>query len=203
MTSSKGARYFLPIICTLLAISCTTTRMANVWKDTNYHGKASHVFVVANFDNPDMRHLVEETFSDELQIYGVNTFPSYRAIPAEDKLNAESIRSKIQGLGIDSVLLINVIGRNVPENVLSGEAGYAPGQDLNYSYSQGYSFGGTILSPHENDILLLETKLFDAKSEKAVWAARAKISMSGPRPNLVRSYVKKIVDKLASDGLIK
>src|SRR5271169_4214690 len=116
MTSVKRARYFLPIICALIVISCTTTRMTNVWKDTNYHGEASQVFVIATFLNPDMRHLVEEEFSDQLKIYGVNAYPSYRAIPSEDKLDKETIRSTIQGLGIDFVLITNAIGRNVPDN---------------------------------------------------------------------------------------
>jgi hypothetical protein len=60
---------------------CSSSRLVNVWRDPEYHGTLTNVFVVAVKRDPTLRRIWEDGLVSALGRHGVTATPSYRLFP--------------------------------------------------------------------------------------------------------------------------
>jgi len=55
----------------------------------------------------------------------------------------------------------------------------------------------------QTQILYIETNLYDMNTEKLIWAARSETEVTEGDQQLIKTFIKVMIDKLSSDRIIK
>ncbi len=158
----------LSVLSLIVLASCTTTSLTHVWKDKEYQGQISNVFIMGVSKHPVRKRLFEDEFVRQLQAHGLSATSSYRVFPSDVMLEKDMVLSKIRDMEIDTFLITRMVDKKTVETYMPGQVyHYAPpithGRWHGYyaaSYGAVYEPGYTI----KDEIVVLETNLYDAKS---------------------------------------
>ena len=201
----KRIKLFVLLLITaafLLASCTTTTVMTDVWKDKTYQGKPQEIVVIMVAKSPDMRNLFEDRFSAELDARGNNAFQSYTIIPMEQLRDKEMVKSKIRSSGADTVLISRLVDTKEIKS-------YRPGQ-IYAVPSAYYGWGGyydIVFADYgytgDVQVAYIETNLYDVKTEKLIWSGHSKTERTEGEQQLINAFIKVIIKKLSSAGIIK
>jgi hypothetical protein len=178
------------IIYMLIITSCTkATTLLSTWRDEGYSGNIKKVLILGASENQGTRRIFEQEFSNQLKPHGVASLPSNEILPAEKMLDKETIRSKIADLNIDAVLVTRLVEKKT-------ERVYSPGWYDGYKQSYGRVF--------KDEIVNLETSLYDVKTEKMIWSALSEtVVMEGESVyKEIKAFIKIMVDNLAKEKFI-
>jgi len=223
---SLSARHSLPYTSTLLLVllpalaGCAAMQVKEVWKDETYQGgRPKSVLVIAVMKNATVQRMFESDFAKRLKERGFKAVESFRVLPEETVLEGDAGRdtvvAAIKEQGIETVLITRVTGRwskvsDIPGMTISTGFGYPYGSygawgsyvGASYTFSgpsapttQGYS--------HETQFLAVETHLFDARSEKLFWAARAVLQVAGPPQEEIGPYVDQVSRELLREKFMQ
>ncbi len=200
---------FLWILCcaALLLVACAEkTEVQSVWKDEAKVGKLNKVFVLAVVKDPAIRRSVEYGIVNLLNKETLRAIPTLDSFPNIDDIDKALAHKMMQEYGIDSVLLIRLVDRNVEKTYVSGTSHYDGFYGNRYAggwhnyYGRGYNVFRTPGYVIEKYISTVETVLFDITTDKVLWS-----TVTTTRENVVSkaiaSYLKTIDTSLAESGL--
>ena len=185
-----------------LPISCTTTKITHTWADKSYRGTPfSHILVIGVAEKDETRRSFEEKFVTKLEATGVKGVESLDVMPADEKIDKETILAVVKKTGVDGVLLTYLLA--VKEKEVA-----SPGPTPTYSRADDYH-GGSIpdlfsASGYRSGPqyyptrvkVRLETNLYDAKTEQKVWSARSRTLNPKSDTALIDSVIEVIVKDL-------
>jgi hypothetical protein len=199
MKRTRRLFHFSILIIALLVTSCATTSVTSVWKDESYKGQIYDVFVIGVAKNEINRKIFEDEFVEQLKAHGVSAMPSYKVLPSNKLLGKETVVAKIREYEMDTVLVTAVVDKE--RRVFS---------DTYYNYYEygyhGYGSGAPTLT-YDEDVYYLETKIFDAGTEKLIWSASSEtffIADYAPIGNMeIKSFIDVMVKKIKEDNLLK
>jgi hypothetical protein len=186
-----------------------------VWEDETYHGgRPQKVLVLCDMTVPTMKRAFENEFVKSLRYQGLQAVESFKIVPAGVPTGSggrDAMVALIREQGFDAVLYTRTMtGRSEVRDV--------PGMTIVSGFGTPYGYGGgvgvaaTIGGPsqptthgysHEQDYLTIETQLFDARTEKRLWASQSELRLSGSPEKHVTPYVAMITDKLAKAKIFK
>ena len=152
--------------------------------------------------SPITRELVEGMFVAGLDARGNNAVASYKIIPIDQLPDRDIVESKIQGTGADAVLVSRLVDQKKMETYDPGVIYAIP--DVYYDWWGYYDY--VMVTPgytDETQVLIIETNLYDIKTEKLVWSARSETEVTEGDQQLIKTFVKIVIDRLSSDRLIK
>jgi len=201
----KSIKLFLLLLisATFLLASCTTTTvMSNVWKDKTYQGNPQKIAVIMVAKSPDMRNLFEDRFSGELNARGNNAFQSYTIIPMEQLRDKELVKSKIRSSGADTVLISRLVDTKTIESYNPGMIYVVPA-----SYYDWWGYYAVVFADYGYTgnvaVAYIETNVYDVKTEKLIWSGHSKTERTEGEQQLITAFIKLMIKKLASAGIIK
>jgi hypothetical protein len=207
------------VMCFLMATGCAATQVKQVWKDEAFQGGClDNVLVIGVLKNKTARMTFESEFVKYFRYRGINAVESFRVLPT-DALEGDEARDaivhKIKELGINAVLMTKVVGNRTAEETIPGMT-ITTGYGLPYSSygawgsytSFAYSFPGpsaptTQGYSHVQKFLVIETQLFDVKTEKLIWAARSETRISGTSQEEIKPYISIIAERLFRANLFQ
>lgn len=204
MNRNMSPLFALPIIFLLFIASCGTT-LTNVWKDENYRGRPfKKVFVIAALPDPAIKGFLEGKVVSQLEGHETDSVTSSTLFPSHFTPDKEIISSKIREVGAEAVLILRFIK-------IGKEEMYAPAEKFTiptlyydwYSYYSSFKHTNTPGYKDSNYSALMEATLYDTKDEKLVWFAGSRVEIPTCDCEVVISFIKAAVYKLASDQLIK
>jgi|WetSurSiteA1Bulk_404760.scaffolds.fasta_scaffold01615_6 hypothetical protein len=220
---------FLGIFLLIMALiaACATTTLTSVWKDPAYQsGQIRKVLVMGVADKPAIKRLYEDEFARELKLKGVDAVPAYAVLPAEGVPDKEMIRSKVTELTIDAILITRMVDKKTvdtyypPETISPTPAPYpySPGyyhpgyrppgayNDWYGYYSDCYNCVTTPGYQVQDEIVVLETNLYEAKTDKLIWSALSDTFVEtfdrGSSGEMIKSFIQVIIKKLSEDRVI-
>jgi hypothetical protein len=179
--------------------SCATTNLTSVWKDVDYSGSIGKVFIIGAAEKANVRKVFESEFVNQLRSRGIDAVPSNEFIPYEKMLDKETILSKVKELNIDKVLITQLTERKKVEYL---PAGYGSASDVWYSYREINYKESCKLGYACEELVALETNLYDVRTEKLIWSALSETSIEDGQYNLIRSFIKAIIDNLSEKELL-
>jgi hypothetical protein len=194
-------------ICLAVLASCETTRMSEAWVDKSYTGSPlESVLVIGLSDNLRRRALFEEELVSRFESRGVSATASFRVAPKKEDLEKESIRKKVEELGIKTIIVSRVVGVDTETYYVPGDPyalpyGYYRGFYGYYDRAYGYAYTPGYWAEYE--IFSLETNLYDAASEKLIWSAASEAIDPQSVEKVVQSLSEQIIEDLAKRGLVK
>jgi hypothetical protein len=207
MMKRMGLCVLLLISAAFFLSSCTTTTvMTDVWKDKNYQGRPQKIMVIMVAKSPDMRDLFENRFVGELNSLGNNTFQSHRSISFDQLRDKELVKSKIKSSGADTVLISRLLDTKTIESFRPGLVTVVPFIVPDYYYNWwGYYNVAFIDYGYTGDVRVayIETNLYDVKTEKLIWSGHSKTERTEGEQQLITAFVKLMIKKMESAGLIK
>ncbi len=188
----------------LVTTSCSVTTLDPVWKDPNYQGgKLEKVLVIGIAKNQTNRILFEDGFVAQLKAHDTDGISSYTVIPSEERLDEVKVNTKIKTLGVGAVLVTRVVNRKK-------EKEYVPAADPKHGrrrgwygqYSRGYGYATSPGYYTEYEVVNLETKIYDTKTEKLIWSGLSDTILRGSIEQEIKSVIKAIIKSLSSNQLI-
>ena len=183
----------------LLSSCAPTTSMTAAWKDQAYQRPVKKVVVLVTVKQQAVRTSIEEEFVNQLKARQVDAVASHTLIPLAQMSDRNFVAAQVKGVGADTTLATKPVGRKTVER-------QAPGTSLsgyNSTLSEYYGTLGSERYSIREEHVFVETNLYQTDGDKLVWSARAETWVAASDQELTTSFIKVMVDKLASDRLIK
>jgi hypothetical protein len=190
----------------MLLAACSTTRLTGTWKDESLAGKTFQKFlIVGAAKDQRVRELFEDEFVRQLEAQGVKAIPSYTIIPAAKMLDRTTIASNIAEYGIDAVLITRLSELKQEREMDAGstyQIPYAYYNQMHEYYKKGQEASQEISPLLTHKVLVLETNIYSADTEKLVWATAADIALQDTINTLTKDFIKAVVAQMVSDKII-
>ena len=185
-----------------LLSACATTTPTAVWKDPSYHARPAKVMVIGVAKNPLNRRLFEDEFVVQLKARGTEAIASYTVLSDQLQDDQQAVALKVRELGADSVLISRLVSKKTVRVYVPGTVYYLPPLYNTWPDYYGYRYLYTPDYVAEDEYAIIETNLYQAGSDRLVWAATAETGLNGSDAKLIKSYIGTMVDTMAKDGLL-
>jgi len=193
--------FVLILFVGVITSSCASTKLTHTWIDEAYKGKSfSDFLVIGVSDQEGIRRSFEGKFVEYLKETGVDALSSADAItiPEDKKLEKEEILQAVRRNQNDAVIITHLIGEKkedvyTPPTVSYGYYGY-------YNNVYGYVHSPGYYTTHT--FVLLETNLYDAKTEKLIWSGRSETWDSGSEKKMIDEVIRTVTKEMRVNGLL-
>jgi hypothetical protein len=185
-----------------LIISCAETELTHKQVNEAYKGKpVSDILVIAITGNEDTRRSFERKFVARLESIGVEAISSEDAIPmpADLELKKETILNAVNQFESDAVIITHLIDKEDKEVYTRGghpHRGYYGFYRSRYRYAHSPGYSST------RKTLLLETNLYDVKTEKLIWSGQSKTWSKDAKYQIINDVIKVVINDLQKNDLI-
>jgi hypothetical protein len=188
------------VLTTFLLTGCSQTKVTSVWVDQEYEGDGiDDVFVVGVTKDGGLRRIFEDEFVTLFKQRGVKAISSYRLLPDEDLRDEKKLDSKVIESGSDTILMTRILDIRKDTQYIPPDYVYTGGWHGYYNRAYMVSPGHTV----EYETAVLETNLYDLKTDKLIWSARSDAPTDGKVGKHIKDFARSIINQLAEAKLIK
>jgi hypothetical protein len=197
----------LAVISLSVLVSCAGTKLVSEWKDDQYQGRPGNVFVIAVSEERGPRSLVEDEFVRQLKARGTGAIASYTVFPADVKMTKEDVLSKAKELGADAILVVRFL-KKATGDTHTPLRRYAVPQGFETSWDSYSGYGGTATNvgvrdiSYDQNIITMETTLYDTATGKPLWSALSETNYQGGAIKQIKPWTSTIVRRLAHEKLV-
>jgi hypothetical protein len=192
--------FLIILLFSFFLSSCSANKLTSSWKNESLgQYQTDTVLVVGLSKDETKRRIYEDTFVTSLTAAGVKAVPSYTVSKQSMEPSEKALREMLTKSHATAVLITHMIDQKETEFYqrsapLVGTRGYY-GHTL-YGY---YPFIWNSISPagsYVNKIkVMLETNLYDVKTESLLWSARSEST----DPVMTRKYYQELIDLFLND----
>jgi hypothetical protein len=193
----------LAISASLIFCSCTPTKITETWKDDGYRGAPfSDLFVIGVAKEEKTRRSFENKFVEKLKAAGIQAVASSSVMESDQKIEKTAILAAIEKLEIDAVLVTRLISLKEEEIRSPSTSEYGRPDDYQGRYSSDYGYAHQPAQYTTSVRVGLETKLYDAGTERLIWAATSKTANPKSNIKLFDSVIEALVQDLKKNKLL-
>jgi hypothetical protein len=194
----------LLILIAMLFTACASTQLTSVWKDPSYQTRPAKIMVVAVAKNPINRRIFEDEFVQQLKSRGTHAIASYTILSDKQEGDQEIIAKKVAEMGADTVLITRLVSKKTVQVYVPGTPYYPPPFYNSWPdyYGYGYRYISTPGYIANDEYAVIETNLYEAKSDKLIWAASSETGINGSDQNIIEGYVGVMVKNMIGLGLL-
>ena len=193
--------YLLPVA--MLLAACASTQLKAVWKDPGYHDRPAKIMVIGIAKNPINRRLFEDEFVAQIKARGMDAIASYTVLPDKHQDDQEVIAAKVKESGVDTILITRLVSKKIVKTYVPATPYFPPssapyfpppayGSWMDY-YGYGYNYMYTPGYIAEDEYGVIESNLYDAKSDKLVWASSSETGFVDSEVDIIHDYIDIIV----------
>lgn len=200
---------FLSLTSTLLLNACSSTKLIEEWSDPEYKGPAlEKILIIGVIKNDAKRQRFEKEFSDLLTTSDRSAIASYTLLPDLKKSGTkEKVLEIIKQTGADGVMIVTTHGLMNQQRTTPASLDYIPNSGMGYgmhsyygaSYSTIYNPGFTV----SDTLLRVDTKLFSAATEKAIWTGKTESFNPESASEVINELETLLVREMRASGAIK
>ena len=187
--------------------------MKNSWVKPDYSGKIENVYLIGIAKEEDYQRIFEEAFKRQLSEQGIRAVTSHNDLPRDQEVNREEIIKAMTANGCDSVLLTKLVRKRTAEGTRGQDIQvvkttpvplyYDPWYNSWGSYyNQSYSVVNIQQATSGTTTLIIESVLYDLKTEERIWAAQLETVEEIDPIKMIRDYVEAVTRNLEGKGLI-
>ena len=191
-------------LAVLLLVSCAGAKLVDHWRDPNWKGSAyKKVLMIGVSEQPNVRKAFEEEFAKNIKERGADAVPGYRLIPETGKVDKARVLGAVEQSGADAVMVTRLVKR---ENVIKSTKSSAPTLEEKWGgmYADAWATRYEPTSTTTETVVILETKLWDVKTQAPVWTGTSEVH--NPSPNrvveLTDSLSKAMIASLRENGML-
>jgi len=202
----------LVVLGTLFLGGCSTGHswLAQKWSSPEARpGSVGKLLVIGLSDRDVTRRVFETELSTLFREKRVDAMPSFQLLPelpeASDE-GTEVIRSAIAGRGFDSVLVTRLLGIDTKTTEVPGRTEVVEDWDHPYRFYPYYARSYKVVHQPgytvQNNIVRLETNVYDVASEGLIWAAVSETFNPASLNDIVRTFGAEVVRDLENNKLL-
>lgn len=196
--------FLAAVLAALLLSACSTTpKIQSFWKDSAYRAHPHRIMVIGMAREPLQRRVFEDEFVLQLRARGADAIASYTILPDARQEDQAAVAKMVAEQAADAVLLTRLSSKRSVQTYAPGTVYYQPmyyGMWPDY-YHYGYDAIVTPGYTTRSEYALMETNLYDAHTEKLIWAAAYEAEMFSLDPERIKSYVTLMVGNMVEQGL--
>lgn len=189
----------------VLLSACSTTQLKAVWKEPSYLARPQKVMVIAVTREPIYRRIIEDEFTLQFKLRGVEAIASYTALPDRDQDDQTAIEKMAKQSGVDSVLITRLVSKRSVRVYYPATISHRPyyyGKWPDY-YREGYEMISALGYSTKYEYVLMETNLYDVKMDNLVWAITTETGVNNLNQTLIKPYIGNIMNMMAEYGLVR
>jgi hypothetical protein len=196
---------FLFLLFIFLQFTSSCTGLTHIWIDEGYRPlPVKKVFVTGIMLDISMKKLVEDEFSTLLSDHRTGSVESYKLISYYSTPDRDTIISTIKSQDADVFLIARLIAFKKGEVLLPGRPSVLPAwyRDWYSYYTDGLNF---VQSPGyivENDLIIMETNVYDTATENLIWSAQSETALLTCGCEEIKVLIRDTVKRMAHDKLI-
>lgn len=182
--------------------ACATSQLKEQWRDPDYRAASGErVLVIAVMGRDERRRVVEDQFVADLRRAGVEAIPSYPDLSVNGPADLDAVRRVVEKGGATLVLSVRLLDMT-QETRVSG--GYYYGPTGFYGYYPNAGAGTFYSAPdvHAHRTYMTETRVFDMKRDKMVWAATMKTEEPSDFTATASQYADLVVKQMQYNKII-
>lgn len=198
--ASGAAARWLTIAAVALGIAgCATTTMQSTWADPGYAGGPMRKLFVMGQAMRDVtaRRVLEDALVLRLQAAGVDAVPAWRSFPTETPVGESSLSASIAESGAQGVLMARLVGVENQVNVRP-----TPIAGPGFGWYGFYSGWYTVPTVSVDQIVVMETTLFDARTKRLVWSGTSETFNPSSAQKDAPGFADVIVTALGKAGFV-
>lgn len=200
-------RFLCLLVAATLLAACSSTTLSGSWRDPDFRGQIRKVYIVGVAKQDINRRIFEDTFSRELQPFGVTGLTSYRDLPSSETIVKEDVARELKRNGADSILMARMVSLRTEQVVTPGYvSGYAPPAPYYRSWDSYYDrrFEAIYQPPtiSEFQVATIEANLYEAATGRLIWSAQLETVVENNLEKLFSDFVKTVSKDLQKQGLI-
>ncbi len=182
--------------------------------------KYKKIFIIALAQNPGYKATIEQDLAyaataRKLQVIKSSEFfqPDFTSAGTKSPVDKEVILAKVREAGCDVILTIALVDKKSETHYVPGTTAYSPYMGYGVGYGVGYGavgFGGYYGVAYssmystpgyytEDQTYFLQANLFDAATEKMIWAAQSEAYDPSKISTFSKDYTDLLVERLDRD----
>jgi hypothetical protein len=184
-----------PLALSFLLFACShTTQLTDVFRDpsataTRFNKVAA--FVMA--EDPSVRQTAEDEIVRRI---GPKAVASYTLFSKADEQSADTVRAKLQSLGIDGAVTMSLLSMGEEPIDPRGEMG-----DSGKSFSGYYGHHSRGSEAGWENVARIQTQIFSVPDNKLLWSAATKTFNPKDAKELVAKTADQVEQELRKSGL--
>ncbi len=197
---------FRPLLLSALIVllpGCQSTSLRSAWFDTTFTGPPMRKILVAGgFDSLTEGRVFEDVFIAKLRAAGVDGIASHTVVLDPAKATEAAFDAAVIDSGAQGLLLVNVLGVDTRTQVSTT---MVPG---GMAWGRG-PWGGTpttvrvpVQRVSQYDLATVETKLFDVKTRRVVWAGTTTTLNPSNAARETPAFADIVIGELKARGII-
>jgi hypothetical protein len=189
----------LLLFCTVLS-SCSANRLLTSWNDSSFEEPSiAPILLIGIARDETKRRIYEDTFADSLTLLNTKSVASYKVSKQSIEPTENALREVVQKTGAKTVLITHMVSESEkefyqPASIIHGTNSYSTGGLYRY-YPFMYNSVFTSGSYSGTTKVILESNLYDVKTEKLIWTARSE----SIDPVMTRKYYQQLIDLFLDD----
>ncbi len=198
--------FVLSLLLTMLA-SCSTTKVANTWKDASQADlKVTKALVIFVTDHAPVQEAFENAFVAKLQANNIEAFASYKVLLTDKKVDKNFILKKVTSLGIDAVIVTRILGAK--EKIVSDRPSPYKIPYAQYSIKLHEAnmkrYGKDKPSGYiaKFDQVALKTTVHAVSTQQPIWYLESNTIVQETFNKLLDSYLNVVISGLKNEQLI-
>ncbi|WP_224744097.1 DUF4136 domain-containing protein [Pontibacter aquaedesilientis] len=203
----------MPILSLFLYGCASSTQITGSWKSPEaLPQQYQRIVVAALTDNVLARQEVENDLQAQLRLRGIEASKSIDLFPpsagAKTGPDVNLLLDRIKENGHDAILTAALVDEKTETRYVPGNVGYRPmTRFMWYGSFRGYYtyWYPTLYDPGyytEDKVYYLETNLYDAQTDKLVWAAQSRSYSPGSLRRAAAKFAEITVQKMSEDNVI-
>lgn len=205
MVSLRNLPWLGALLALLLASCASTPQIKTVWTDPAYRGHPHRIMVIGMAKEPLNRRIFEDEFVAQLKAAGADALASYTLLPDVRQDNQAAVARMVEEQGADTVLITRLVSKRSVRTVMPGTVYYMPTYYDKWGdyYRYGYDAVVTPSYVSKSEYALMETNLYDARTDNLIWAASYEMEIAGMSREYLKPYVATLVNTLIEQGLLR
>lgn len=205
MTNFRCTIVAMACLLVILLSGCSSTQIKSVWKDPSYLGRPQRVMVIGVFKEPITRRIVEDEFTLQLKTKGLDAIASYTILADKSQSDQAVISKMVTQLGVDSVLITRLVSKRSVRVYYPATVSHRPSHYWKWHdyYRDGFDMVSTPGYSTKQEFALMETNLYDERSENLLWAATTETGVNNLNQTLIKPYIGSILNIMVDSGLIR
>lgn len=202
----RNAFGFLAPVFLLLLTACASMELqpSLIWKDPSYQTVPKKIMVIGVARQAVNRRVFEDEFVQQLRDHGADAIASYTVLPDELQNDRKAIADKVAELGADAVLITRRVSQKTVQTYIPGTVYYPPPHYGSWQDYYGYGYDAMYTPGYvaEQELAVVESNLYDAASDKLVWASTTEIGKLGSDRDIIKRYIGVVMKAMLAQGLI-
>lgn len=180
-----------------MACGCQATVISSSWRDETFRKeRIRKVFIVSHLKDDLLRRKSEDVFAKQFQHHGIDSLQSYKFAENDKDTDKAEVKRRIKQEGCTHVLVARILDERrikVDNRIMCTPAS----EWGSYGWYQTYNESCRIPNMIDVDVLRIETALFDAMSDRLLWATQTHSELtSSPTDKDIEEWVKLVINSM-------